>query len=235
MTNPVNTEPLTKEFLTNARTRVVFEPHSIDEAEYIVQQLQKLGFHYYRPEYEKQLQNTLQGSIYLDNDKTIMVNTNKVEGIAATADDFAVHTFTVPARKLSVDVMHGTYAVFPRSVGEGRAVLLTLKGAGAVLPEGAEGTFGLAARAVYQGLLVKEGRITFAPLSDELQQARVITPADLGIAPVSTLTTEQSAVNAAFNEMAARMEKMQEQITRLENELIPKPIPKGKIPVLGTP
>lgn len=227
MTNPVNTEPLTQEFLSSAKLRVVFEPKSLDEAEYVAQQLLKLGFRYYKDEYAKQLQNTLQGSLYLDTDKTIMAVTTKAEGIAATADDFALNTYNVPQRQSAVDVMRGTYALFPRTVVEGRNTLVTLREAGAKLPEDAQGTFGLAALAVYKGLLVKNGVISFAPASEDLQNAKVLTPADLGVGQ-SSVPPEQASMNSAFNEMAARMEQMAAQLTRLENEIIPKPLEKNR-------
>ena len=228
MTNEVNTSPLTREFLSTVQKKVVFEPKSLDEAEYVVQQLQALGFRYYKPEYAAQLADSLKGSVYLDTDRTIMVSTSKAEGIFANADAFATNAYSSPSRPMSVDILHGVFAVFPRSVGEGRAALIAMTEQGVVLPEGEGGTFAMAARAVYQGLLVKEGRLSFAPAGEDLQKAKILSAAELGLGPALVMSAEQSAANAAFNEMAARMQQMSAQLKRLEDEIIPKPLEKPK-------
>ena len=228
---------LTPDFLQRSPDRVIFHPASIDEAEYVAQQLLNAGFRYYSADYPNQLQNAVVGCIYLDNDKTIMVSAGKQTGTLVSSDQFTSTGFSLPLQPMAEDVQKGSFALFPRSVAEGRAMLLALKQAGAALPEGNAGIFPLAAQSVYQGMLVQDGQISIALNRGALQGAKILTPADLGIGPASPLSPEQSAMHAAFNEMAARMEKMAAQLARLENEILPKTLEKTgtKMPGLKKP
>lgn len=227
-----NMPALTRESLQGARDRVVFQPETLDEAQFIVQQLQGLGFKLYKPEYAQQLPVTLKGSIYLDNDKTIMVADSKTQGIAASADDFAFdHSFS---RQIDIDVAHGKYAVFPRSAMEARFVLAALKASGATMQEGdGKRIFAPAARAVRQGLLVKDGKITFSPSSSDLMGVKILPASDFGARHDAGMPPEQVALHSAFNEMSARMEQLSQRLERLEDELLPKTISKGKMPSPG--
>jgi len=218
---------LTREYLQKAPNRVVFQPESLDEAQFIMQQLQGLGFRLYKPEFAQQLQLALKGSLYLDNDKTIMVSESRITGIASTADDFEFDAAL--SRKVDIDLARGRYAVFPRSAMEARLVLAALKNAGAILEEadGGRRVFAPAARAVRQGLLVKDGKITFSPSSGDLMGVKILPASDFGAPPAAgSLPPEHVALHAAFNEMAARMEQMSQRLERLEDAVLPKTIEK---------
>lgn len=235
MSDTLNTSQLTQAFLTETPSRVVFRPQSLDEAEYIAQQLQAHGFQYYQKEFAGQLALTLKGSLYLDTDKTIMVRADRIEGLLANADQFLLTRFDLPSRQVELDLRGASFALFPRSVAEGRRMAIALQEAGAAVPEDGSGSFAIAARAVYQGMIVKDGVLGFAPTREELQAAKVLTAADLGLGVAATMSPEQSALHAAFNEMAARMERMSAQLERLENEIVPKTLDKPAAPKLKKP
>lgn len=222
---------LTREFLQGATQKVVFQPATLEEAEYIGDQLQRLGYRYYQDEYPKQLAMTLKGSMYLDTDKTIMVSDAKAEGIAATADGFD-NFYTSPfdaasARIKPAELMQGVFAFFPRSTTEARGLLSALKEAGATR-DGDEGTFKLAGRAVYQGVILRDGHIGFGASPEDLREARITSASDLGIGAPVVLSPEQATLIAVFNEVTARLEKMNARLERIEDEILPKKIEKSR-------
>jgi len=235
MSDEINQRQLTAKFLAETPNRVIFHPQSLDEAEYIVQQLEAHGYKYYRKEYAEALPQALKGCIYLDTDKTIMVREDRIEGLLANADQFLLTRFDLPSRQVALDLRGASFVLYPRSVAEGRRMVLALQEAGAAVPEDGAGSFAIAARAVYQGLIVKDGVLGFAPTREELQAAKVLTAADLGLGVAATMSPEQSALHAAFNEMAARMERMAAQLERLENEIVPKTLDKPAAPKLKKP
>lgn len=222
---------LTREYLANVSGKQVFRPQSLEEAEYIARQLQELGFRYYVAEYANGLRRAVGGSIYLDTDKTIMVADTAPEGTQRSADEFM--PLIVEPRRIDASLFAGPVAVFPRSVAEGSAVLRVLAAAGVIPQEQAENSFPDATRAVRQGMVIKDGKAVFAPRAEDLQGAKILSASDLGIGVAGGMTTEQSAIHSAFNEMAARMEQMatrMEQmatrIERLEDAVLPKTLDK---------
>lgn len=222
---------LTRDFLQTAKDKVVFVPATIEEAEYVVNQLQRMGYQYYKPEYAQELGKSLSGSIYLDTDKTIMVSTAKADGLDASADgfdNFYLSPFNADAARITQqELMTGTFAFFPRSTAEARGLLSALKDAGATV-DSEDGMFKLAGRAVYQGVILKGGDIGFAPSAEVLREARITTAADIGIGAPVTLSPEQATMIAAFNEVTARMEQMSARLEALEGEILPKKIEKPK-------
>ncbi len=225
------TAVLTRDFLQGTNEKVVFQPSTLEEAEYIADQLQRLGYRYYKEDYPKQLAATLKGSIYLDTDKTIMVSDGKAEGIAATADgfdNFYISPFDAASARIKPDeLMKGIFAFFPRSTTEARALLSALQEAGAAR-DGDEGMFKQAARAVYQGLILRDGHIGFGASAQDLREARIASASDLGIGTPVILSPEQATMIAAFNEVTARMEQMSARLERLEGEILPKKIEKSR-------
>lgn len=222
---------LTRDFLQGTDGKVVFTPATMEEAEYIATQLQRLGYRYYKPEYAQQLDNAIKGSIYLDADKTIMVSTGKADGINASADgfdNFYLSGFDAASARITPqELQAGIFAFFPRSTAEARGLLAALKDAGATI-DSEDGMFMLAGRAVYQGVLVRQGRIGFAPAGEDLQAARIASAADLGVGVPVALSPEQATMIAGFNEVAARMEQMAARLERLEGEILPKKLEKPK-------
>ncbi|MDI1228165.1 MAG: hypothetical protein PSY14_10820 [bacterium] len=222
---------LTREFLQGATQKVVFQPATLEEAEYIGDQLQRLGYRYYQDEYPKQLAMTLKGSMYLDTDKTIMVSDAKAEGIAATADgfdNFYISPFDAAAARIKpAELMQGVFAFFPRSTTEARGLLSALKEAGATR-DGDEGTFKLAGRAVYQGVILRDGHIGFGASPEDLREARITSASDLGIGAPVIMSPEQATLIAVFNEVTARLEKMNARLERIEDEIMPKKIEKSR-------
>lgn len=228
----VRTTPvLTRDFLQSLDRKAVFVPSTLEEAEYIATQLQRLGFRYYKDEYAQQLDQTLKGSIYLDNDKTIMVSAAKAEGLDVSAegfDNFYLSGFDAAAARITPqELQAGIFAFFPRSTAEARGLLAALKDAGATI-DSEDGMFMLAGRAVYQGVLVRQGRIGFAPAGEDLQAARIASAADLGVGVPVALSPEQATMIAGFNEVTARMEQMSARLERLEGEILPKKLEKPK-------
>lgn len=228
----VRTTPvLTRDFLQSLDRKAVFVPSTLEEAEYIATQLQRLGFRYYKDEYAQQLDQTLKGSIYLDNDKTIMVSAAKAEGLDVSAegfDNFYLSGFDAAAARITPqELMDGVFAFFPRASAEARGLLAALKDAGAVV-DGDDGMFKLAGRAVYQGLILRGGRIGFAPSREDLHDARIVSAAELGVGVPVTLSPEQATMISAFNEVTARMEQMSARLERLEGEILPKKLEKPK-------
>lgn len=229
--------PLTRDFLQASKDKVVFRPDTLEETEFIAQQLLGMGYRYYKPEYAQQLKQALKGSIYLDTDKTIMVSESLPTGGIVASSDWFEGDSTPMLHEPSVDVMLGKYVVFPRSMDEARNVIASLKKSGARIDSAEKPAFGFSSRAVRYGLLVKEGVIGFAPSSDDLAGAKIVQASDLGVGQPAHLSAEQSAMHAAFNEMAARMEQMSQRLARLEEEVLPKTLTKGKIagPAGGRP
>ncbi len=227
---------LTREFLQGAADKIVFQPSTMEEAEYIGDQLQRFGYRYYKEEYPKELAITLKGSIYLDTDKTIMVSAGKVNGIAAIADafdNFYLSPFDAAAARIKpAELMQGVFAFFPRSTAEARSLLSALKEAGATR-DGDEGTFKLAGRAVYQGLILRDGHIGFGASPEDLREARITSTSDLGIGAPVVLSPEQATLIAVFNEVTARLEKMNARLERIEDEILPKKIEKSRTPLPG--
>lgn len=215
---------LTREFLAGLSAKQVFRPQSVDEAEYIASQLLGIGFPYYKPEYAAQLQKAVGGSIYLDTDKTIMVSESTPDGTMRSADEFMV--VLGEPRAFDKTLLEKPLAVFPRSVGEGRGVLINLASAGAIDAEETQNSFAKALRAVRQGMVVKGGKVIYGPRAEDLQGAKIVTAADLGVGIAGGMTAEQAVVHAAFNEMAARMEQMAARIERLEDAVLPKTLEK---------
>ncbi|HYD18758.1 MAG TPA: hypothetical protein VEF76_09800 [Patescibacteria group bacterium] len=225
------TPSLTREFLQGAGDKLVFEPQTLEEAEFIANQLLRFGFKYYNADYPNQLAQALTGSIYLDTDKTIMVSSGKAQGVAVSADGFDtfyMSPFDVAAARIKPqELLAGNFVFFPRSTTEARGLFAALKEAGATL-EAEEGSFKLAGRAVYQGIIVRQGVIDFAPPPDELRTARIATPADLGVTASIALSAEQATMIAVFNEMAARLEQVNARVMRIEDEVLPKSIDKPR-------
>lgn len=226
------TPTLTREYLQATDSKVVFSPSSTEEAEYVAAQLQRLGFRYYKDEYAQQLGNAVAGSLYLDTDKTIMVSSGKADGVNATADgfdNFYLSGFDASSARITAqELLQGSFAFYPRSTAEARGLLAALKDAGAAL-DSDEGMFRLAGRAVYQGVILQGGRIGFAPAPADLQQARIVSSADVGVGAPVALSPEQATMVASFNEVAARMEQMAARLARIEDEVLPKKLEKPKV------
>ncbi len=222
---------LTRDFLQGTKEKVVFQPATLEEAEYIGDQLERLGYRYYKEEYPKQLATALSGSIYLDTDKTIMVSDGKAEGIAASADgfdNFYISPYDAAAARIKPEeLMQGAFAFFPRSTTEARGLISALQNAGAIR-DGDEGMFKQAARAVYQGLMLRDGHIGFGASAEDLRTARIASSSDLGLGTPVILSPEQATIIAAFNEVTARMEQMSARLERLEGEILPKKIEKPR-------
>ena len=237
MTN--NTPAPTRDFLQASKEKVVFEPSTMEEAVYVAQQLQRLGYKYYSEDYPKQLDNALKGSIYLDRDKTIMVTPTKAVGFQASADGFdnlyMPSSDVTAARIKPEEVMQGVFVFFPRTTVEARGLLVLLKNSGATIDEGDDSTFKLAGRAVYQGLILRDGRIGFAPGAADLREARITTATDLGVGVPVSLSPEQATIMAAFNDLTARLEQMNARLERLEGEILPKSIEKTGLKNLPKP
>ncbi|TAL37432.1 MAG: hypothetical protein EPN97_05160 [Alphaproteobacteria bacterium] len=230
-----STPSLTPEYCRGVQNRLVFHPKTLGEAEFIVAQLQGMGFKYYRDEYAQQLKNVLKGSLYLDNDKTIMVTDTQADGIACSVDGF--RQFYLPAeppspdaRLTAKDCVTRTLAFYPRTSSEARGVLQTLFAAGVTPPPEEQSVVMMMTRAVVQGMLVRDGQLTFNPAPADIRHAEICTAADLGVNAGVTLSAEQATIMAAFNEIGARLEQMSGRIARLEDEVLPKTLEKKTLP-----
>jgi hypothetical protein len=228
----VNHTPLTAEFCRNTQERFVFEPQTLHEARFIAQQLQAMGFHYYRDEYAQQLIQSVKGCIYLDTDKTIMVtDSRRDDGLHCSVDDFP-HFYipenisAAPARLTEEDVAQKTLAFYPRTAAEARGIYAALVLRGARTEEDAPNASVFTAMSVTQGMFVKNGIIRYAPRAADLVGAEICTAADLGFNSASALSAEQITLMAAFNEMTARMQQMAARIERLEAEILPQKVDK---------
>lgn len=230
-----NTPSLTPEYCQTVKNRLVFNPKTLEEAQFIVGQLQGMGFKYYRPEYADQLKSTLTGSLYLDNDKTIMVSGTKADGVPCTVDGF--RQFYLPAappspdaRLTPKDCLTRALVFYPRTAEEARGVLQTLFTAGVTPPPEEQSVVMMMTRAVVHGVLVRDGQLTFNPAPADIRSAEICTAADLGVNAGVTFSAEQATIMAAFNEIGARLEQMSGRIARLEEEILPKTIPKTQLP-----
>lgn len=229
-----NKTRLTADHMRRTETRFVFEPQDIDEAAFIVKELQGMGFQYYSSEYEQQLENALKGCLYLDTDNTIMVVKSKQEdGLLCAVEDFesfyfSVNSIDIESRLTDQGIATSKLAFFPRTSREARAIYSALekKGARPEVPE--KNLTALIAMTLMQGMIVEKGVIRFVSGKEDLIGAEICTAADVGFNGATTLSTEQITIMAAFNEMAARMEQMTARIARLEDEVLPQKIEKKK-------
>ena len=227
----IETPTLTPEYCKEATNRLIFNPRTLAEAQFIVDQLQGMGFKYYRAEYTDQLKTTLKGSLYLDNDKTIMVSEGKTEGIACSVDGFKQFFIpeAAPAENPRItldDCWRKKLAFYPRTNAEARSILTALMKAGVAPPDENVSAASMMTQAIVQGMLVRDGRIGFNPTSQDLMGAEICSAADLGVRPAVNLSVEQATIMAAFNEMGARLEQMSHRIARLEDEILPKELSK---------
>ena len=192
---------LTREFLAGLSAKQVFRPQSVDEAEYIASQLLGIGFPYYKPDYAAQLQKAVGGSIYLDTDKTIMVSESTPDGTMRSADEFMV--VLGEPRAFDKTLLEKPLAVFPRSVGEGRGVLINLASAGAIDAEETQNSF---AKAVgIAGGMTAEQAVVHAAFNE---------------------------MAARMEQMAARIERLEDAVlpkTLEKKASLPKPGPKPGI------
>jgi hypothetical protein len=232
----INTPTLTAEYCRGAKTRLVFHPHTLDEAAFIVDRLQALGFKYYRDEYAQKLHEALTGAMYLDNDKTIMVGSNRdVDGTPCSVDGFVQFYIPAdrnsgPARLTREDCQTRSMVFYPRTMWDARGILAALVASGATLKDEGESVAINVSRAVVQGIFVQEGRIGFNPKPADVRASEICTAADLGVSVGMAPSAEQATMLSAFNEIAARLEQMSGRIERLEDEILPKTIPKKQLP-----
>lgn len=231
---PKNKTLLTADHLRRTETRFVFEPKDIDEAAFIAKELRGMGFRYYKPEYAEQLEKSLTGCLYLDTDNTIMVIESECDdGLLCTVDEF--ESFYIPANSIELesrlterDIATRKLAFFPRTSTEARAIYAALEERGAKPEVPEENPNALIAMTLMQGMLVEKGVMRFVSGKEDLIGAEICTAADVGFNSAAGLSTEQMAIMAAFNEMAARMEQMATRIARLEDEVLPQKIEKNK-------
>lgn len=228
---PDNMQPITGEYCRNTKERIVFQPESVEEAQFVVDQLHRLGFRYYKEEYARQLDTATSGCVYLDTDKTIMVSgARRDDGILCSPDQFEqffiadnnIGDGRIPAEEFTQRHM----VFYPKTLAEARGVLAVLKSGGVQIDGSTEGFFQPVTRAAMQGIAVRDGVIRFAPAPDDLRQAEICSAADIGVFARAALSAEQVTMVAVFNDMAARMEQMAQRIARLEDEILPQDIPK---------
>jgi len=226
-----NTQPITGDFCRNTKERILFHPESAEEAQFVADQLRRLGFQYYQQAYAQQMDMAVSGSIYLDTDKTIMVsNARRDDGILCSPDQFEqffiadnqMGTGRIPAEEFSQRHM----VFYPKTLTEARGVLAVLKSGGLEIESSGEGFSVPVTRAAMQGVAVKDGVIRFAPTQDDLRCAEICSAADIGVFARAALSAEQVTMVAVFNDMAARMEQMAQRIAQLEQEILPQDIPK---------
>ena len=227
------TPRITADFCKDTTQRLVFEPKTIAEAAFIAEQLMGMGYRYYKAEYAQQLQNALEGSIYLDRDKTIMVATSKPtdQALACSVDGFK--QFFIPEAPLAEDArikgddcLRRTLAFYPRTNGEARSILTALMKAGVECKSGDDSAAMMMTHSIVYGILVRDGCMSFGPTSQDLIGAEICSAADLGVRAGVSLSAEQATIMAAFNEMGARMEQMSQRIARLEDEILPQSVSK---------
>ena len=230
----INQTPLSADFCHRTEQRFVFEPQTVHEAQFIAQQLMGMGFRYYKSEYASELEKALQGSIYLDTDNTIMVSDDKRDdGLFCTVDDLPnfyipENIAAVPARLTAEDIAGKTLIFYPRTAAEARGVYAALVARGATTVEENPNAAFFTAMAVTQGLMVKDGLMSYAPQAKDMVGAEICTAADVGFNSASSLSPEQITIMAAFNEMTARMQQMSARIEQLENEVLPQKVDKRR-------
>jgi hypothetical protein len=237
MAEPSDTPHITLELCKETKQKLIFEPRSIEEARFIVDQLKGMGYDYFRAHYANELEKTLKGCLYFDTDRTIMVSDSKQQGIPCSIDGFK--QFFIPEGALDGnprisldDCWHKKLAFYPRTNAEARCILTALMKTGAVPPETNDSAASMMTQAIVYGVLVRDGRIAFGPTAQDLIGAEICSAADLGVRPAITLSAEQATIMAAFNEMGARLEQMSHRIARLEDEILPKQIEKRQLPKL---
>lgn len=226
-----NRLPLTRSYCTETKERLIFHPETPDEARFIADQLNGLGFRYYKEEYRDQMGLAAAGSIYLDTDKTIMVTeSRRTDGFLCNPDHFEAFYIGESQRtkgRIPDDEFRQHHMVFyPKTLTEARAILGVFNAAGLEVEMPEQGFALPVSRAAMQGIAVKEGVVRFAPTLADLRDAEICTAADIGVVARGALSAEQVTIMAAFNEMAARMEQMGARIKRLEEEVLPRDIPK---------
>lgn len=231
---------LTEKHCRSVKERLIFHPETVEEAQFIADQLLCFGFRYYSDAYPKQLETATRGCIYLDTDKTIMVSSDRrTDGVLCSADhfeDFFILDNQVGGGRIPAGEFARRHMVFyPKTLMEARGVLSVLKGAGLEIEQRGEEGFVLpVARAAMQGIAVRDGIVRFSPSPEDLRRAEICTAADIGVFARGALSAEQATMVAVFNDMAARMEQMAARLARLENEVLPQDIPKSP-PAAGKP
>lgn len=235
---PDNLQPITGEYCRNVQQPIIFYPESVEEAQFVADQLLRLGFRYYKADYAQHLETAISGCLYLDTDKTIMVSgARRDDGILCSSDQFEQLFLAdnnmgggrIPAEEFSQRHM----VFYPKTLTEARGVLAVLKSGGLEIENRAEGFSLPVARAAMQGIAAKDGIIRFAPTQDDLRQAEICSAADIGVFARAALSAEQVTMVAVFNDMAARMEQMAQRLARLEQEVLPQDVPKT--PAAGKP
>ncbi len=227
-----NRLPLTRNYCSDTKEKLIFHPETVDEARFIGEQLNGMGFRFYQEEYRNQMALAATGSIYLDTDKTIMVSeARRTDGLLCSPDHFEAFYIGESQRikgRISDDAFRQHHMVFyPKTLTEARAVLGVFNQAGLETEMPEQGFALPVSRAAMQGIAVKDGVVRFSPTPEDLRDAEICTPADIGVVARGALSAEQAMMMAAFNEMAARMEQMGQRLARLENEILPRDIPKG--------
>lgn len=232
----INRTPLSADFCHRTQERFIFEPETAHEAAFIAQQLQDMGFRYYKSEYAGELDKAVKGCLYLDTDNTIMVSeSQRDDGLLCSVDDFPnfyipENMACAPARLTEADIHGRTLVFYPRTAAEARGIYAALIARGATTAEEEPNATIFTAMAVTQGLFVKNGIIAYAPQKNDLIGAEICTAADVGFNSASALSAEQITIMAAFNEMTARMQQMAARIERLEEEILPQKVDKRGTP-----
>lgn len=227
-----NRLPLTRAYCRETKERLVFHPDTADEAKFITEQLSGMGFLFYKDEYRERMAVAAAGSIYLDTDKTIMVvDDRRSDGILCSPDHFEAFYIGEGQRikgRIPDDEFRQRHMVFyPKTLTEARAILGVFNQASLEIEMPEQGFALPVSRAAMQGIAVKEGVVRFSPTQQDLRDAEICTAADIGVLARGALSAEQVMIMAAFNEMAARMEQMGARLAKIEEQILPRDIPKG--------
>ncbi len=227
-----NRLPLTRNYCSETKEKLIFHPETADEAKFIGEQLNGMGFRFYKEEYRTQMSVAAAGCIYLDTDKTIMVTDDRRhDGILCSPDHFEAFYMGEGQRikgRIPDDEFRQHHMVFyPKTLTEARSIMGVFNQAGLEIEMPEQGFALPVSRAAMQGIAVKDGIVRFSPTPEDLRDAEICTAADIGVLARGAMSAEQVTIMAAFNEMAGRMEQMAARLARLEDEILPRDIPKG--------
>lgn len=227
-----NRMPLTHSYCSDTKERLIFHPETAEEAKFIGDQLNAMGFRFYQEEYRQQMAVAAAGCIYLDTDKTIMVTEGRsTDGILCSPDHFEAFYIgegqRIKGRIPDEEFRQHHMVFYPKTLTEARSIMGVFNQAGLEIEMPEQGFALPVSRAAMQGIAVKDGVVRFAPTPEDLRDAEICTAADIGILARGAMSAEQVTIMAAFNEMAARMEQMSQRLAKLEAEILPRDIPKG--------
>jgi hypothetical protein len=246
---------LTAEFCRGTKHRIVFRPENVGEAALIARQMRDLGFRFYNHDHASNLHGAVSGCMYLDNDKTLMVTNGRgVDGIVCGLGHFGRiferEGAAAGALLTAEDVATRALVFYPRGFAEAFRAVSVLAKLGAAPGADDASLANLTLHGVNHGLVVRGGRLSAGPVAEDLAVARICAMGDFGMpSRPDTAEPDNNALLALFNDMSARMKKIETQLEgvsgrmdgiearldnvsgrmeTLEREIMPRTIEKSK-------